>query len=1230
MSRLLQVVVVRLCALTLVAMPAIASAQVTTGAVSGVVHDEQGGVIPGATVLLISETRETRSVPVTSGADGGYSFSNVAPDRYAIEVSMSGFRTSRRSGLQVSPGDRVAVPAIVIGVGGTTEVVEVSASTPLIQAQSGERSFTIATDAVVNLPMGNRSFATLVALAPGVDGTARVGGGGATNFMMDGVGTMDTGSNRLLMAVNTESIAEVKILTSGYQAEYGRSSGLQISAVTKSGTNRFHGSLYDVERNSSWNANSKTNILNGDPKVKQEEREWGFSIGGPIGRPGGDNKVFFFYAQEFQPRTGGNNVVRHRFPTALERAGDFSQSTDNNGNPYNLIRDVSTGMPCTAANTSGCFKADGVLGRIPSDRLYQTGLNVLNTFPMPNTVSAPGSAYNYEITRPAESLTSYQPAVRLDVQPSSAFRATFKFSAWHQASSAILGTIPGWNDTLMQRPFVATTAVTVNYTLNPTTFLEGTFGRSSNEQAGCALNGNGPNFCRGALPVNANSNRLNVGLGDLPYLFPDATVLNPDYYAYDVMEDVQPAIWDGNRIQMAPAFQWGNRVSNTNPNLAPPNVPFPGFLNVNRTWDLALSLTKVMGRHTIKTGFYNTHSYKAQQRGNWNGTLNFGNDTNNPLDSTFGFANAALGTFSSYSQASAYVEGNFVYRNTEGYIQDNWKVNSRMTLDYGVRFVQQAPQYDELGQASNFLPDQWDPAAKPALYDAACSNGAVSCSGTTRQARNPLTGQLLGPNSSIAIGTLVPNSGNTTNGLFLSGQGIVETTYNYPALALAPRFGMAYDLTGNQSMVLRGSVGLFFDRPDGNAIMPQVENPPAYTLVTARYGNLQALSGAGLSTQGAPALSVYEYDSKLPSSTQWNTGVQMALPWSSSLDVSYVGQHGFNLLQGVNINAIDFGAAFQPENQDPTLGTNATPGAAAVSQDAMRAYRGYGNITQQWSRGWRTYHSLQLSFNRRFTNGLSFGFNDTISLSDRQNTAARLDHAADGSYSIRADQAEADELLGNAIGPVHRLKGNFVWDLPDMAYGESMATRVLATVVNDWQVSGVWTAATGAPYAVGYSYQNGGGPINLTGSPNYNARIRVQGDPGAGCNSGDVYRQFNTSSFLGPLTNSLGLESGNDYLTSCFTSALDLSIARNIRLGGGRSVQVRLDVFNAPNQAIISGRNTTVNLSSPNDPVTATNLPFDANGNLIESRSLPRNAGFGVANNYQAPRAMQLQLRFSF
>jgi hypothetical protein len=1071
----------------------------------------------------------------------------------------------------------------------------------------------------------------LASLAPGVNGTARIGGGGATNFMMDGVGTMDTGSNRLLVAVNVESIAEVKVLTSGYQAEYGRSSGLQITAVTKSGTNQLRGSLYDVERNSDWNSNSKVNKLNGDPKSISKQREWGYSIGGPIGKPGGNNKLFFFYAHEYQPRTAGNNVVRHRMPTALERNGDFSQTTDNNGNPYNLIRDFTAGLPCTAADTRGCFQDGGVLGRIPASRLYQPGLNVLRMYPLPNTTAVPGAAYNFEITRPSESLLAYQPAARVDYQPFQKLRVSVKYTGWQQRKQTVNGSIPGFNDTRMQNPVVGTWAITGNYNLNPTTFVESTWGRSSNEQAGCALTGGGPNFCTGALPMNPISNRIEAGLGGLPFLFPDANVLNPDYYAYSVMNDVQPPIWDGTRLQMQPGFTWAGRVNNS-----PPSMPFPGFLNVNRTWDLSISLTKVWGRHTIKTGFYNTHSYKAQQRGGWNGTITFQNDVNNPLDSTYPYANAALGIFTSYNQASKYVEGVFVYNNTEGYVQDNWKVNNRLTFDYGVRLVHQQPQYDTLGQASNFLPDRWSLSNAPLLYQAMCPNNVNPCAAASRQARNPLTGQSLGPNSVLAIGTLVPDTGDATNGLFLSGQGIVDTTYTWPTLAAVPRFGAAYDLTGQQRFIVRGGAGLFFDRPDGNAIFPQVQNPPTYKNVTVRYGQLQSLSAAGLTTEGPPALAVYEYDSKLPASWQWNSGMQVLLPWSVAVDASYVGQHSYDTLQGVNLNAVDYGAAFRDENQDRTLATSPTPGATAVSQDQMRAYRGYGSITQQWGRGWRTYHSMQLSLQRRFRDGFSFGFNDTITFYDRSAIGPRLQHAADGSYSIRSDQAEAQALLGDNNTAVHILKANFVWDLPDLR-NRNLAMRGIGFILNDWMFSGIWSGArfdpaantTNSAYTIGYTYQNGGGNINLTGSPDFGARVRVLGDGGSGC-SDNPYRQFNTTAFQGPAVGSVGLESGNGYLKNCFVNVFDVSVARNIRLGGGRQLQLRVDMFNAPNAAAIVGRNATMNLTNPSDPVTITNLPFDADGNLIASRSLPRGAGFGVANDYQDPRRIQLQVRFSF
>ena len=1220
-------------ALTVLASAPPVLAQLTTGSITGTVKDPQGGVIPTATVTLISETRGTQLVDATTNTSGDFVFANVPPDRYTIQITMDGFKTLRREGVTVSTADRLSVGTLTIEVGGMAETVNVTSEAPMIQASTGERSFTITTNSVENLPLSNRSFVQLATLAPGVAGSgtnpARIGGGGANNIMMDGISTMDTGSNAVLLQMNVESIEEVKVLVSNYQAEYGRSSGLQITAVTKSGTNRFRGSTYGVFRDSDWNSNSRVNALNGDPKTVLKEKDLGYSLGGPVGKPGGNNKLFFFYSHEFAPRTSGNNVVRFRMPTALERAGDFSETIDNNGNVYNLIRDASTNLPCSTTDIRGCFQAGGVIGRIPADRLYQTGLNILKTYPMPNLSPTPGTTsanYNYEITRPSEKLMAWQPAFRLDYQPTHSLRATMKYSGWKQQNPIVNGSIPGFNDSQQYKPVVYTYAITGNYTFTPTTFLEATYGHAQNELTGCGLaqGGTGPTFCANGFAMNDIANRNNAGLSGLPYLFPDANVIDPSYYAYEALSGVNPVTWDGTRVLMAPSYTWGSRVAN-----APPNTPFPGFLNKNATDDISISLTKVWGRHTLKSGFYNTHSFKAQQRQGWAGSLTFSNDTSNPIDSTYGYANAALGIFSTYNQFSKYVEGSFVYNNTEGYVQDNWKVNNRLTLDYGLRLVHQQPQYDDHGQASNFLPDQWVGGQAPLLYVAGCPNNVNPCSGTNRQAKHPVTGQLLGANTAAAIGTLVPNSGNTTNGLFLSGQGIADTTYTWPSLVVAPRFGMAYDVTGQQRYVVRGGAGLFYDRPNGNSIYPQVQNPPTIRNVTVRYAQLQDLS-RGLTTEGAPSLSVFEYDSKVPSSVQWNSGVQLTLPWASALDVEYVGQHSYNTLNSVNINALDFGVAFDPSAQDPTVAAptpaNSYPG---TNPDLVRAFRGYGSISQQVSRGWRSFHSLQVSFNRRFTNGLALGFNDTIVLYDHQSTDARLQHNGDGTYSERADQAEADRLLGTSIANTHVLKGNFVWDLPDIN-ASGAALRTLGKIVNDWQFSGVWTAATGTAYAVGFSYQNGGGNVNLTGSPDYGARVRVMTDPGGGCSSNPL-QQFNTAAFQGPPVGSVGLESGAGYLRGCFTSAFDLSIARNIRLGGNRNIQLRVEMFNAPNAAIITNRNTTMNLNNPNDPTTVTNLPYDpVTGSVVPARSLPRGAGFGVATAYQDPRTVQAQVRFSF
>lgn len=1221
-------------ALVAVVLATTAWAQITTGSIAGTVKDAQGGVIPGATVVITNEAQGTKSTPVVTNSTGDFVVPNVPAGTYTIEVSMPSFKTLKRTGVTVGAGNRASLGDLKIDVGGASETVEVKAAAPVIQATTGERSFTISTDSVENLPLANRSFTALTSLAPGVSGNNRLGGGGGNNIMLDGVSAVDTGSNAILLQMNVESIAEVKVLTSGYQAEYGRSSGLQVTATTKSGTNRFKGSVYDVERNSNWYSNRKTNKLNGDPKNVLRERDFGYSIGGPVGKPGHSNKLFFFYSHEYAPRTQGGAVNRFRVPTLLERAGDFSQTLDNNGVLYKLIKDPQATTACSTSVTTGCFQDGGTIGKIPTDRFYSLGQAILNQYPTPN-ISGAGLGYNYETTQPNEKALAWQPAVRLDYQPTTNLRITYKYSGWKQGTKDFLGTMPSITASRQYKPIVSTTAFTTNYTFNPTTFLEATFGHSQNELAGCGLaqGGTGPSYCTNGVPTSPTSNRVNAGLGSFPMIFPDALKLNTSYYAYKVLSDMAPPMFQNGQVLKTPNFTWGGRVANS-----PPNTPYSGFLNKNSTYDISTSLTKVVGHHTFKGGFYNTHSWKAQQQnsGATFGTISFQNSTANPLDTTFPFANALVGVVTSYNQGSTYIEGTYVYNNTEGYIQDNWKVSRKLTLDYGIRFVHQQPQYDKLGQASNFLPEKYAIGQAPALYVAGCANGAATCTGTNRSAVNPSTNQNLGVGTTSAVGTIVPGTGNSLNGLFLSGHGIATTTYTWPAMGYAPRVGGAYDISGKQTMVMRGGVGLYFDRPSGNSIYAQVQNPPSFKNVTVSNTLLQTL---GTGVQGAPSLSVFEYAGGLPSSTQWNSGVQMTLPWSSSLDLSYVGQHAWNQYQGVNINMVDFGATFLPQNQDLTQAPTVL-GSNAVLTDQLRAIKGYGSINQQNSRGWNTYHSFQVSFQRRFNRGVSLGFNDSMGISNVGSTGARLQHAADGSYSYRADQKDADALLQS--DPVrHTLKANFVWDLPDLK-SEKPSLRALGLVINDWQLSGIWAGSTGSTYTVVFSYQSGGGSVNLTGSPDYGARVRIVGDPGKGCSS-DPYNQFNTSAFAGPLVNSVGLESGSNYLKGCFQSVLDLAIARNIRLKGGRNIQLRAEMFNAPNQAIITNRNTQLVLSNPSDSITNAAPVFDpitgllnngvnllSTGALSTNRSLPKNAGFGVATNYQDPRTVQVQIRFAF
>ena len=293
-------------------------------------------------------------------------------------------------------------------------------------------------------------------------------------------------------------------------------------------------------------------------------------------------------------------------PTALERAGDFSQTLDNNGALFNFIKDPQLTGACSATDQTACFRDGGVLGKIPANRLYSAGSGDPESLSGGRTARRPrGANYNYELggdrlRRAAgrRTICVQQPAIRLDYQLSSeAARHRQVLAASGSACSTRPGNIPGFTDVLFPYPFITNYAVTANYTLNPTTFLEGTYGFIRNELTGGNENG---------ILMNDSANRLN-GLAAFPLIYPDAGIVPQDSYAYEVLQDVKPPFWDGTKMNLPPTFSWGGRIG-----AAPPNQRYPGWLNINRTQDVRDQLTKVAGRHTFKGGFYNNHSFKAQ------------------------------------------------------------------------------------------------------------------------------------------------------------------------------------------------------------------------------------------------------------------------------------------------------------------------------------------------------------------------------------------------------------------------------------------------------------------------------------------------------------------------------------------------------------------------------------------------------------------------------------------
>ncbi|MCL5746269.1 MAG: hypothetical protein M1541_20450, partial [Acidobacteria bacterium] len=897
-------------------------------------------------------------------------------------------------------------------------------------------------------------------------------------------------------------------------------------------------------------------------------------------------------------------------PTALERTGDFSQSVTRNaayGGPPDaqFIRDpLSADRVCSASHTGGCFASGGVIGKIPADRLYAPGIAALNLFPLPNVTGQKG--YNYA-SAVSSSNPRHERLLRTDANLSPNWRLTGSFIQLVQDVETGPYGPQGYSLT-PNYPFPSGGAAQYDHpgysvsfnlttTINPTTINEVTYGQAHHNVT--------------VLPsISTDVTRQGTGL--------TGTKAFPTLY---------PAYAD-----WLPLFTFGGTKINSPASMAT-SGQFAPFSTYNTTIEMADNFTKIWRKHVIKAGAYVQRNRKNQSAFlPSGGVYDFGDASSNPLDTGFGFANAAAGVYTSFRQASNFLMGEYRYTNFETYVQDTWKVSRRVTLDLGLRAYLIQPTFDQGLQTSTFWPTKYDPSQAVELFwpcwDTSGNRLGVSRKDCNASAPGAVTTAQYLPNpATLYIGSDVPNSGSLSNGILQAGVGINKYLMRVPPLLWAPRVGFAVDLTGRGNLVFRAGGGAFYDRYQGNEIFNTITNPPSVFTPRVVNGFAQDLN----LTSGvlAPSdLTVMDYSGKVPLIYNYSAGIQAKLPFATVIDASYVGSLGRQLLYNLNMNAAPYGAAFLAKNQDPTkwgFGVTPTPGpdglfdgSKAYDSNFLRQYFGYGNITNQGFGANSNYNSLQVTVDRRFAKGLFLGvaytWSKCLTVASTDGDGARIDgltrFANYGPCSYDVNQ----NLTFNYVYQLPGVKGHGAWD-----------NRTTRAVLDGWQISGITVFRSGTPITPGFNI-SGVSAVNLTGTGAFNARVKLVGDPLVGTSS-DPYNRLSAAAFAPPTRPSIGIESPVNYIRTPGINNWDVSLQKNVRLKEGIHMEFRVDAFNVFNHTQFSGLNSTVNFTCSGVNCATwkvTNLPYDSSGNLVNK------TGFGAVSGVRAPRVLQIVARFVF
>ena len=1163
-----------ICFAAVLALPVLARAQ-DTGYITGTVTDPSGASVAGADVTVSNEARGIKH-EVRTNSSGEYLAAGLPASNYTVIVLAKGFEQFQENNIVLAAGEKRRVD-VQVSVGKVSEKVMVEGSAaPAVETQSSELSDTIGSKQIGQLELNGRNFSQLIILSPGVanatfvqtgtdEGEVGVTGnisfsinGGRTeynNWEVDGGDMMDNGSNTTLnIYPNVDAIQEFQVLTSNYGAQYGRNGSGTVEVVTKSGTRDFHGDAFYFGRNDFFNARNFFDETTKAPPYKKHD--FGYTIGGPVFVPHHYNsnrsKSFFFFSEEFRREKEPSEFLQN-VPSDAERGGNFSDlCPDANGTFNDCPINPATGTYFTG-NT------------VPVDAANANA--ILAMIPHANTTNGIYPAFAETISPPT---TWHEELFKIDHNLNDKTRLTFRYihDSWNSLNSSVLN----WSQasvfptiqTQMASPGTSFVA-RMTTSASPTLLNEFVFSYSADH---VVLSNTGPWQRPSSMTMTGF---FDNGFGGR---LPGVQILNG-----------------------APYLGGSSGTFIEDPSFMPWN-------NANPTYTYRDNVTKIIGTHNIIFGVYFVAAQKNEDYEplySPGGFLTF--DNTSLVTTGNAFADLLVGNVASFSQTNAEPKYYNRYKIVEPYVQDDWHITKRLTLNLGLRLSLFGTYREKYQKAYNFDPAAWVAADAPAID----SNG-----------------------------NLVPGSGNFFNGQVQCGStGVPAGCTQGHLFNPAPRIGFAWDPFGDGKTAIRAGYGIFFEHTNGNEVNTEVleGSPPVVQTPTqvdvAGFTNLGAGGGtiAPLNVTSIPDQVTWPYVQ------QWHLDVQRELPGKTTLTVAYVGSKGTHLTDIRDINQVQP----TPPSQNPfgfgqiitadicaSGDVNGTPvtGQAAINlgiacgndPDYSRPFYGISNITRIESEANSIYNALQVSA-RRTAGDLTYSVAYTYSHAI-DDSSSRFDNAFVNSYDLASNRASGD------YDQRHILNFSYDYDFPIFRKSHGFTH----TLLSGWEISGITTIETGAPFSVtdSLAYVDNAGVGNGVGTSAY---LDIVGDPKAGlgpqqqlAQSSGVFAPlyYNPTAFEVPTGLTFG-NSGRNALREPGRTNFDMGLFKRFPIGENRAFEFRWENFNVFNHTQFAQLDAAADCSlSPSD---GTNLGVpDCVGT----------SSFLHPTAAHDPRIMQFGLKFLF